>query len=81
MIGSVLSLGLVAAASFIEYPAFVKPGARVEAIVDRGLIKELIVRCPQGTGILSYSKVERTYCTPDWRCAPGLDRAIARLCR
>lgn len=81
MIAVVLSLGVVAAASFTEYPSFVRPGALVEAIVDRGPIKELIVRCKDGTGILSYSKIEKTYCTPDWRCGPGLDRAIGRLCR
>lgn len=81
MLGAALSLGVLAAASFTEYPAFVRPGVRVEAVVDRGPIRELIVRCRNGTGILSYSKIERTYCTPDWRCAPGLDRAISRLCR
>lgn len=81
MIEAVFSLGVVAAAAFTDYPVFVRPGARVEAVVDRGPIKELIVRCPNGTGILSYSKIERTYCTPDWRCGSGLDRAIGRLCR
>lgn len=81
MFGVVLSLSTVAAASFTDYPAFVRPGVRIEAVVDRGPIAELIVRCPRGTGILSYSKVERTFCTPDWRCGQGLDRAIGRLCR
>lgn len=81
MVGAVFSIGVAAAAAFIEYPVFVQPDAQVEAVVDRGPIKELIVRCPRGSGILSYSKIERTFCTPDWRCGPGLEDAIGRLCR
>jgi hypothetical protein len=80
MVELVLSLGFAAAATFSEYPVFVRPGSRVEAIIDRGTINELIVRCDRGSGILSYSKIEKLYCTPDHRCTRGRDTAIRRLC-
>ena len=80
MIRSALVLGFVSAATFSDYPGFLQPGTRVEAIVDRGPVSELVVRCDRGTGILSYSKIEKVYCTPDHRCGRGLDAAIGRLC-
>ena len=78
-----MSIWLVAAAaagSFVDYPAFLNPGSRIEAVLDRGPIAELIVKCPGGTGILSYSKVERLYCTPVRGCTPDLKKAINRTC-
>ena len=41
--------GVVLAAGFTLYPGSKTPDARIEAITDRGPIKELIVRCPVGT--------------------------------
>ena len=79
-----MSIWLVAAAaagSFTDYPAFVNPNVRIEAILDRGPINELIVKCPGGSGILSYSKVERLFCTPVSGCTPDLKKALARTCR
>jgi len=73
--------GVFAAASFTTYPAFDRPGSRVEAVIDRGPILEMVVRCAGGTGILSFSKIDRKYCTPDQRCAAGLGTAISRLCK
>lgn len=75
------SASLFAAVAFNTYPAFDNPGSRVEAVIDRGPILELVVRCSGGTGILSFSKVDKKYCTPDHRCTAGLQTAIGRLCK
>ena len=78
-----MSLWLVVAAaagSYVEYPAFLHPGARIQAVLDRGPIYELIIKCPEGTGILSYSKVEHLYCTPVRGCTANLKTAITRTC-
>lgn len=73
--------GVVLAAGFTLYPGNRAPDSRIEAITDRGPIKELIVRCPVGTTIVTYSPVERLYCTPRLRCEVDLDTVIARSCR
>jgi hypothetical protein len=73
--------GVVLAATFTLYPGKKAPDARVEAITDRGPIKELIVRCPVGTAIITYSPVERLYCTPQLRCTGDMNEVIARTCR
>lgn len=75
------SLAAVAAIVFSTYPGFDKPGAQVEAVIDRGSISELIVRCPAGTAIISYSKLERLYCTPARGCVGDLAGAIRTSCR
>lgn len=78
-------IAVAVAASITTYPGFIKPGkqptARVEAIVHRGPISELIVRCPRGTAIISYSKVERLYCAPQGGCNPSLRKTVSRACR
>lgn len=71
---------ILLSAGFIHYPGWVDPSERVEAIIDRGPILELIVRCPVGTAIMTYSKVERLYCTPQLACDPRLDVAHADSC-
>lgn len=54
---------------------------RVEAVIDRGPIAELVVRCRAGTAIVSYSKVEKLYCGPGGACAASLGAVVARACR
>ena len=79
-----MSIWFVAATAsgvFTDYPVFVKPNVRIEAITDRGPIDELIVRCGTGSAILAYSKIERVFCTPSRGCTPELETAIARTCR
>lgn len=73
--------GVVLAAGFTLYPGSRAPDARIEAITDRGPIRELIVRCPAGTAIVTYSPVERLYCTPRLRCDADIEAVIARSCR
>ena len=77
-------------ASYTAYPAFgdrsgVQPPAavaqpRIEATTDRGPIVEMIVRCPKGTAIISYSKIERLYCSPKQSCNRSLGTIVARAC-
>jgi hypothetical protein len=66
---------------FTHYLGFINRRAIVEASTDKGLIVELIVRCPDGAGVLTYSKAERLFCTPNHRCDQTLKRAVDRLCR
>jgi hypothetical protein len=77
-------------ANFTAYPSYGDQGIatprgverhpRIEASIDRGPIAELIVRCPKGTAIISYSKVERLFCTPRHVCDRDLDRVVAKSC-
>jgi hypothetical protein len=70
---------LLVASTFTIYPPPEGPRPRIEAITDRGPILEMIVHCRKGTGILSYSKIERLYCSPRG-CSRNRDTAIVRLC-
>ena len=75
------AVGLAMTAIYSDYPAFVGRGGVVEAYTDRGPIVELIVRCPVGTGIMSYSKIERLYCSSKAHCSSTLKSAVADTCR
>jgi hypothetical protein len=80
----------IVTANFTAYPSYGDKGIatprgaerhpRVEASIDRGPITELIVRCPTGTAIISYSKVERRFCTPRLVCHRDLGRVVAQSC-
>jgi hypothetical protein len=74
------ALGFAAAAIFSDYPAFLKKGGPIQAYTDRGPIVEMIVRCPAGTGIISYSKIERLYCSSKMHCYERLTLAVAETC-
>ena len=66
---------------FSEYPGFLNSDSQVEAIVDRGPILELIVKCGDGTAILSFSKIEHLYCTPNGSgCFRALRSALESTC-
>ena len=62
---------------FSDYPGFVDTRATVEAFTDRGPVVELIIKCPGGSGILTYSKIEHLYCSSKHSCFSSL-RAAAR---
>jgi hypothetical protein len=76
-----LLLAAAAAAHFNYYPGFIEPGHRVDALIDKGPIVELVVRCKVGTGIIAISKYEGLFCAPDFTCFSTLRPAIARTCR
>jgi hypothetical protein len=76
---SVLTYAL--AAGFTDYPVFIAPDNVVEAVTARGPLLELIVRCPDGTGILSYSKIEALFCSSKHVCFADWRAAVADTCR
>ena len=53
---------------------------RIEAATDRGPIIEFIVRCPRGTAIISYSKMERLFCDPRLKCDEDKEVVMRRSC-
>ena len=74
-------IAATAATGYITYPEFIDSTANVEAVTDLGPVLEVVVKCKSGSAIMSYSKIERTFCTPKWTCYKDLDKAIARSCR
>ena len=60
--------------------------AIVEMTTDKGLIVEIVVRCRRkangqvSPGIMTYSKVERLYCSSKNRCTRSADRAFEDTC-
>ena len=65
-----------------DSPAARPPKPRVERVIDRGPIYELVIACGGGgTAIIAYSKLERTYCAPRQACDADLVRVLARTCR
>ena len=86
---TVLAASLIAA-SFATYPSLGDRGItvpraagahpRVEMTVDKGLIVEIVVRCSRGSAIISYSKVERLYCSPRHTCAKSLAAVVRQSC-
>jgi hypothetical protein len=75
--------GFLAAAVtlFNYYPGFTDSHSKIEAVIDRGLVAELVVRCEEGTAIVAASMVDQKFCTPKFVCYPALDRAISESCR
>lgn len=87
MTGLVVASVLAAAAvgvtgDFTAYPGYRNRPAPspVEAAIARGPITELIIRCPRGTAIISYSSVEGVFCTPRDGCFSKFGRAWERSC-
>ncbi len=74
------------ASNFSLYPGFIDRDATVEMTTDKGLIIEIVLRCsrrPNGqvrSGIMSYSKVERLFCSSKNRCFRNADRAFEDTC-
>jgi hypothetical protein len=68
-------------AAFNSYPIFDDPTARIEAIIDKGPVAEMVVRCDKGTAIVAASWLEKTYCAPDFTCYASLEKAIIRSCK
>jgi hypothetical protein len=63
------------------YPAFRGERGAIEATTEKGLVVELTVRCQNGTGIMTYSKIENLSGGPKLNCPWSRKRAIERLCR
>jgi len=87
------TLGLLAAtivpanaANFSLYPGFQDRNALVEMTTDKGLIIEVVLRCERNSkgkvraGIMSYSKIERLYCSSKNRCFRAAEDAFDDTC-
>ncbi len=76
-----LFIALTAATgTFTLYPGPAAPDSRIEAITQRGPIYEMIVRCDEGSAIMTYSPVEQLYCSPLHVCSSNRTAVIARSC-
>ncbi len=71
----------VLVSTFTIYPGSNSGTPGVEAITDRGPILEMIVRCPVGTAIITYSKMEGLYCQPSMKCGRDMATVIRRSCK
>ncbi len=74
------------AANFSLYPGFRDRNSAVEMTTDKGLIVEMVVRCRRkangqvSAGIMTYSKIERLFCSSKNRCGRSFDRAFTDTC-
>jgi hypothetical protein len=66
---------------YIEYRIGNDRAPLVETITDRGPIVEMIVNCQPQSGIMTYSKIEKLFCTPKSGCTGDFRQAYARTCR
>ena len=73
-----IALGMMT--PFTIYPGGSAGLEPIEAITDRGPILEMIIRCRNGSAIMSYSKLERLYCSPKLYCSGDRDDIIRRSC-
>ena len=83
---AVAATTLPAHAGLRAYPGFLDPYAKVEMVHDKGLMMEIVVRCRRkangeiSPGILSYSKVERLFCSSKGFCTRSPVRAARDTC-
>ena len=71
---------LAAATVFSDYPGLARSGGDVEAMIDRGLLVEFVIRCPEGTGIVSYSRGDHCYSDARLKCHATLAAARRSVC-
>ena len=75
-----------AARDFNLYPGFRNPDAIVEMTSDKGLVVEIVLRCERKAnghvkaGIMTYSKIERLYCSSKNRCFQLAEAAFEDTC-
>ncbi len=90
LIASLALFGSLTAASatsnFSLYPGFSDRNALVEMTTDKGLIVEIVLRCSRTksgqvkAGIMTFSKVEKLYCSSKNRCFSAPERAFDDTC-
>ena len=73
------------AANFSLYPGFTDRDAFVEMTTDKGLIVEIVLRCERKgnkvkAGIMTFSKVDRMFCSSKMRCSRDADLAADDTC-
>lgn len=84
--GATLFASVSQASDFRLYPGFRDKDAFVEMTHDKGLIVEITLRCgidAKGRvqpGIMTYSKIERLYCSSQNRCYRDALKAADQTC-
>lgn len=73
------------ASNFSLYPGFTDRDAFVEMTTDKGLIVEIVLRCSRegnkvSAGIMTYSKVERLFCSSKMYCTRDAEKAADDTC-
>ena len=77
MVGFVASL-VVGGFSMYFPPHSDEP--RIEAIIQRGILTEIIIKCAVGTAIVSYNAGDRNFCAPSGRCDRDRSKIILESC-
>ena len=73
------------ASNFTGYPGLDDEKAVVEVATDKGLVVEMILRCNRQvkgeplSGIMTYSKLDRLYCSSNHRCFDTLEPAARMI--
>ena len=73
------------ASDFNLYPGFKDRDAFVEMTSDKGLIVEIVLRCSREgnkvrAGIMTFSKVDRMFCSSKMRCTRDAVKAADDTC-
>jgi len=82
----IILIAAAASSNFITYPGFNHPTNIIEMTTDKGLILEIVLRCGRkangqiSSGIMSYSKVERLYCSSRNNCYSNAKKAAEETC-
>ncbi|MCJ8311102.1 MAG: hypothetical protein HRU27_19155 [Rhizobiaceae bacterium] len=81
----ITSPGLALASNFNLYPGFKDRDAFVEMTSDKGLIVEIVLRCEREgnkvkAGIMTYSKVEKLFCSSKMYCTRDAEAAADDTC-
>ncbi len=85
MIKAILVIAAVTG-NYITYPGLNHPEKMIEMTTDKGLILEIVLRCGRkangqiSPGIMSYSKIERLYCSSRNNCYTSAKKAVNETC-
>ncbi len=82
---SIVAYSAAEASNFTLYPGFTDRDAFVEMTTDKGLIIEIVLRCKRKgnkvkAGIMTYSKVDRMFCSSKMRCTRDAEKAADDTC-
>ena len=75
----------IEASNFNHYPGFLNRDSFIEMTSDKGLIVEFVLRCSREgnkvkAGIMTFSKVDRMYCSSKMRCTRDIIEAVDDTC-
>ncbi|MEE9314366.1 MAG: hypothetical protein V3V02_06935 [Rhizobiaceae bacterium] len=82
---SLVTCNAAEASNFSLYPGFNDRDAFVEMTTDKGLIVEIVLRCKRKgnkvtAGIMTYSKIDRMFCSSKMRCTRDAVKAADDTC-